>query len=298
MDSLSIVKSIMTAIVSVMLAFSPGGMESRSAIRAAINSGASNPLDGKILVAAGDSLTAGYGIDPDPETGIIPTYPILAGNRNNMQVTNLAINGAWMTSGRYRGYDVEGFSSYFDDAGFLPDEMDYLTLNFGANDWSYGYIGLLDDYCLDHFGTIYYESAALQQTEALAAEDWIARYIGSESDTGISTWWGAWNTVLTYLRVHYPYTKVGILVPYPSMDVESEFTLQLRAALFTIAEKYGYPTIDCGDADQWFCVGYAEGLDPDIAELLATTFTLDGVHPNALGHQKMADSYEAWLKRI
>ncbi|MFH1513215.1 MAG: GDSL-type esterase/lipase family protein [Bacillota bacterium] len=257
-----------------------------------------NPLFGKTLVAAGDSLTAGYSIAPDPETGIIPTYPVVAGCRNRMNVENLAINGAWMTSGRYSGSDVEGFSSYFDDEGFLPAEMDYFTINLGANDWSYGVLGLMDDYCLLHFAATYYNATAEQQTQAESAEDWIAKFVGSESDTGISTWLGAWNTVLTYLRTNYPQTKIGILVSYPCQDVEGAFAARLRETLFQIADKYGYPTLDCGDPDQWFCVGYAEGLDPDIGNLIADVYTLDRCHPNALGHEMTADSYEAWLKGL
>jgi lysophospholipase L1-like esterase len=258
----------------------------------------SNPLYGKSLVALGDSLTAGHGIEPDPATGIIPTYPVIVGNRNNMQVLNLAINGAWMTSGRYSGYDIEGFSTYFDDEGFLPDQIDYLTINLGANDWTYGVLGMMDDYCLSHFGTIYYKSTAKQRAEAETAEDWIAKFVGSDSDTDITTWLGAWNTVLTYLRKNYPLTKIGILVAYPSYDVDTEFAHALRTSLFAIADKYGYPTLDCGNPDQWFCIGYASGLDPAVADLITPVYTLDRCHPNALGHQMMSNSYEAWLRRL
>ena len=69
---------------------------------------------------AGDSLTAGWGLDPDPATGVVPAYPALVGARNGMQVHNIAISGLWMAAGRYQGYDVDAFVNHYLEEGFLP----------------------------------------------------------------------------------------------------------------------------------------------------------------------------------
>ena len=104
--------------------------------------------------------------------------------------------------------------------------------------------------------------------------------------------------MLTYLRTTYPETKIGILVPYPTPAWNSPLAYKLRDALFVIARKYGCAVLDTGDPDRWFCVGYADGLDPEIGKMLAARYTLDNDHPNALGHQMLADGFEAWLRGL
>lgn len=91
-------------------------------------------LEGKSLVACGDSITEGI----DPEGGYFKNYAELVAERNNMTYHNCGRSGSTMTNIA----DRNPFSG--DRYLNLPD-FDYLTLWFGWNDGAYAPLGTIDD---------------------------------------------------------------------------------------------------------------------------------------------------------
>lgn len=256
--------------------------------------GASDPLTGKVLVHCGDSISAGPWIDPDPITGIVPTFPVVAGARHGMTVHNTAISGAWLVHTNYHGTPAPyPLIDMIDSPGFLPDSIDYFTIMIGGND-EYGMEGLYDDYCLTNYSALYGACTSAQQAEARAAVP-ISNYIGLDWHNVNYTWWGCWNLILTYIRTTYPTAIIGIITPLLSDPINDPFQAELRSTLYTIAKKYGCAIRDANNADEWFSWGWTDGIGTAEAAVLKTQWSIDGVHPNAAAHVKMADRYEAWL---
>ena len=253
-----------------------------------------DPLDGKVLVHLGDSISAGMGIDADPETGVIPTFPVVAGGWHNMTVHNLAISGAWMVNGMYHGTATPyPLVSMIDDAGFLPDAIDIITIMIGGND-EYGLEGLYDEYCLANYGDLYMNCTTAQQKAAQTAIS-IADYIGTPSDTADSTWWGCWNIVFAYLRTNYPEATIALMTPLLSDPVNDPYQAELRSSLYDIAKKYGCPIKDVNNSNEWFSWGWTDGIGTAEATALKDLWTIDSVHPNAAAHAKAAEKYNGWL---
>ena len=141
-----------------------------------------NVLFGKKWVACGDSFTQGafdhapvddYHITEGPYEGQLKVYPYIIGNRNGMNILNLAVGGSTMTY-----INGQGFSMANGRYTQIPSDADYITLKFGIND-----------------DTIH-QSAP----------------IGTIDDATNETFYGAWNIVLEYIITNHPQAKIGIIV--------------------------------------------------------------------------------------
>lgn len=141
-----------------------------------------NILRGKKWCACGDSFTHGdfTGLKEEEkyiEDGIyqgkMKVYPYLIGSRNAMEIYMNAYNGASLAECG-RTYDETFIRGHYRD---IPKDSDYITLNFGINDW--------------------------HQNVPLGTMD-------SKDPTEFS---GAWNILLKYLLEEYPYAHIGILIP-------------------------------------------------------------------------------------
>lgn len=134
-----------------------------------------NILYGKKYVACGDSFTEGIACDlftDGPFAGKHKAYPYLIGDRNGMDVVNLAVGG--MTMCNVDGTRSNAFSN--EKYKNIPLDADYITLKFGINDSNY------------------------------------SSPIGTSTDTDTTTFYGAWNTVMEYILTNMPYAKVGIII--------------------------------------------------------------------------------------
>ena len=165
-----------------------------------------NVLWEKKWVACGDSFTEGDFKGSDEEyvfadglyQGQKKVYPFFIGRRNHMTVVNEAKCGSTMTDLSTRK-DAFSIERY----RRIPEDADYITMCFGIND---------DD---------------RHQNSP----------IGDINDTSNATFFGAWNTVLEYLVTHFPYTKIGIIVPN---GCTKNYTDAIRA----VARKWGIPYLD------------------------------------------------------
>ena len=168
---------------------------------------AGNPLWGKHYHACGDSFTAGsYVTDVDKATGEPLTANYLVAKYNNMKFTKDAIGGSDMTN-------VSGASNPFSVDRYLtiPEDTDYLTLQFGLNE-------------LD-----------------IAKEP---STLGTSADSGNTTMWGAYNTVLEWILTNRPNAKVGVIIS------DSWMTETYANALIDICRFWGVPWLDLGGDPQ------------------------------------------------
>lgn len=140
-----------------------------------------NILYGKKYVALGDSFTHGdftnapeddYHIEDGIYAGQYKVYPYLIGNRNNMNIINLAVNGMSLAH-----YPADN-NNYITDTVLsnIPADADYITIKIGIND--------------SHKNVP----------------------IGTIDNNDRSTFYGAWNTILPTIINAHKQAKIGIIV--------------------------------------------------------------------------------------
>ena len=135
----------------------------------------------------------------------------------------------------------------------VPSDFDILTIWFGWNDAYYGTLGTI-------------------------------------SDTEDTTFYGAYKKVLDYLITTYPTKKIGLIVPYGNVLVDS-----FKVAVRELSEMYGVPCLDLADGKQCSLLW---GMDNDAQLTRRAALTYDGTHPNQAGHEYLSTMYEEFIKRL
>ena len=233
-----------------------------------------NILSGKKYVACGDSFTegdfTGY-IDQNGKSGkesdaydkewkMYKTYPYWIAKRNNMTLINEAVSGSTITNSDDNGKYRFSYQRYKD----IPLDADYITFKFGIND-----------------------SASHQNMP-----------IGTINDTDTTTFYGAWNVVLTYIIQTHPLAKLGILIGNGLSGSNDE---QYCEAMRLIAKKYGIPTLD-EDLDNQIPLTFRTNkeVDPAIAQLRKEQFQVSNTngHPNLICHQYQSTFIENFLRSL
>lgn len=232
-----------------------------------------NPLEGKILVCVGDSITAGADMDSpgytnnpnitvykcdtsgvfsQQTTEIRMTYGYQIASRNHMTFYNGGVSGSTMQGLS----DRNGFSLENGRYTKLPDNLDYLLIWFGWNDNAYGTLGAI-------------------------------------TDTTNESYYGGYNVVLPYLINKYPYAKIGLIVPFGA-------TAGHREAVRLLGDKWGLAVWDNyqGGTPLYFGKESSVGVEESVVTANRAKFQANGAHPNYKGHAQLADMIEAWLKSI
>lgn len=229
-----------------------------------------NILYKKKYVTLGDSFTHGdftnapednYHITDGMYNGELKVYPFIIGNRNLMNIINLAENGMTLAS------RPSGTNSIMQSENYktIPADTDYITIKIGIND----------------------DSA--HQNLPLGTID--------SSDT--STFYGAYNTLLTYLITNYPNAKIGLIATNGSTNAIVNATIAIGA-------KYGLSVLN-------------ESTDTNVPLLLrtnrsdvlstikdirdanwkvSTTPGSSNSHPNAKCHEYESTIVENWLRTL
>ena len=222
-------------------------------------------LYGKVWYAIGDSATHGdfTGITQPPldegiYAGQLPVYPFFIGNRTGMIVHNLAVNGAVIATipDQPSRYQWSKTGVYDELVG---SDADYITIWLGANDmWQHVPIGTIDS-----------------------------------SDP--TTFYGAWNTLLSYYSQNYPLAKLGVVVSFWC-------TQEYAEAVKAVAKKYGVPTLNLYDDDKLpVTVGSKR---PDVSETVKNyrdaqwRVSQDNGHPSAEYHEIESYFIENWLRGL
>mgnify|MGYP001036053629 CR=1 FL=1 len=224
---------------------------------------ASNPLWGKHYHACGDSFTAGsYVTDIDKATGEPLTTNYLVAKYNNMKFTKDAIGGSDMTN-------VGDASNPFSVDRYLniPEDTDYLTLQFGLNE-------------ID-----------------IASEP---STLGTSADSTNTTMWGAYNTVLQWILTNRPNAKVGVIIS------DSWMTETYANALIDICKFWGVPWLDLGgDPQVSLNIGGRRGgsgitLSETAKSLRDNQFKISSgnAHPNGAANRWRYTALQEFLRRL
>ena len=232
----------------------------------------SNVLYNKKYVALGDSFTHGdftnspnndYYILNGLYAGQYKVYPFLIGNRNLMNVSNLAVNGMTLAYKENRSNSLIESERYKN-----LDNPDYITLKIGINDENQNIpIGTLDS-----------------------------------SDT--STFYGAWNEVLTYLITNYPQAKIGIIVTNGlGYHSDQENDNNYANAIIQIAKKYGIAYLnEWNDFNVPTLIRTAKlNVPQSIRNIRANNWyvsTSTNSHPNAKCHEYESTIVENFLRSL
>lgn len=234
-----------------------------------------NRFFGKTLVCCGDSITYGSYLELEPAaiasstdidvyqrsgtswnkltTDIRKTFGYQIANRNHMTFYCDGISGSTMTDNRQSGAFSRANGRYAN----LPENIDYLVIMFGVND---------------------------------AGQD---LSLGTISDNVNTTFYGAWNIVMTSLLSRYPTTKIGLIVP---MAGDADF----REAVRLIGNKYGVGVFDMFQAGTplFYLKEDSVGVNASVVTANHNTYFAQLMHPNLAGHTLLGGMVENWLNSL
>lgn len=217
-------------------------------------------LTGKKWYALGDSATHGDGATTLTEgmyAGQLAVYPFYIGNRTGADVHNLAVNGGVIATitDQPSRYQLSKDGNY--DA--VPSDADIITIWFGANDM------------------------------------WQSVPIGTIDSNDATTFYGAWNKVLSYYVNNYPNTKLGIVASFWCTQAYAE-------AVIAIGAKYGVPVLNLyNDPKIPVTVGSQR---PDVSASVKSTRNTQWIvgngntHPSSAYHEIESYFIEEWLKTL
>lgn len=224
-------------------------------------------LWGKKWVACGDSYTEGdfaslanvedYKFLDNPYIGENKVYPFFIGRRNNMTIVNEAKSGSTMT---YFNGNLNEFSTPNGRYTKIPKDADYITLYFGINDEN-------------------------QQVE-----------IGNIEDMTNTTFYGAWNIVMSYLLKNHPNAKIGIIITNNCTRDD------IITAEINIARKYGIRFLNFANDDSLSYIyrQFRRVMPTEIRTIYDNRYRVSdtNTHPNAAMHERESYIIEDWLRSL
>ncbi len=221
-------------------------------------------LSGKKWAVAGDSFTAGDftgvtepTIPSGKYVGQLAVYPYLIGNRCNVVIQDLSKGGRTLALAEGGTSSTNSFINYYQT---IAADADYLTIYFGIND----------------------------SHQSIP--------IGTISDSVTSSFYGAWNTILSWLITNRPQLHIGIIV---SNGCDSD---DYRIATIAIAQKYGIPYIDMNGDSRTPCMirSTNANIDSSIRNQRTSNWRVSSTngHPNAECHAFEATFIEEFLRTL
>ncbi|MBR2889163.1 MAG: Ig-like domain-containing protein [Oscillospiraceae bacterium] len=246
----------------------------------------SNPLaenwfEGKIIMAIGDSLTAGSGVTVEER------YHYLTAQALGMTNINCGTSGATLCPG---GHLPNKFETWMNAKELIKRDVDIVTIFLGINDWDNGVVNgtyqgklkydeSLTYYDLGEFGT--------DDTTTIygAAKMWCERILELQATEGcehiqfvfITPVITSYNKSVTNAR-DWNQNKVNV------------FGYTLRQYCTAIMEVCAYYNIPVLDQNMYSGMYYHSEEDNNVAY-----FGGDGIHPGANGHAMMAESLVEFL---
>lgn len=241
-------------------------------------------LKDKKWVHCGDSFSdyTNKTLSSGSYSGRYATFPRLIAERNGM-----TLEQTFMLSGRTIGYPSDGTftnsltcpsaACYFQN---IPADVDYVTIMLGIND-------------------INHRSGSGTTPDGEGATGVIT--LGTIDSFDTSTYYGAFNTVLTWLRTNRPFAHVGIIITNGLGNTTTATTY--KEAQIALAKKYGYPYLDLnGDQHTPAMNRYNNSeLAASLYDLLNTNYGVEppsNTHPNWQAHEYESTFIEAWLRSL
>lgn len=250
------------------------------AVNALIGNKARNVLYGKKWIPFGDSFTdyTNKTFESGPYSGQMASYPRLIAERNGM-----TIDQNFFRSGRTLAYPADGTftnsATCPTNAGYyqnIPTDAEYITIMLGIND-------------LKH------KNGSGTTPDGEDATGVIT--IGTIDDTGTDTYYGAYNTVLSWIRQNRPFAHVGIIVTNGTQS--QEFT----EAQIALAKKWGFPYLNLNGDER--TPAFIRCYNPTMPYALRESLkTIQGVeapsntHPNWQTHELESTIIENFLRSI
>jgi hypothetical protein len=239
-----------------------------------------NGLKGKKWIPFGDSFTryTNKTFSDGKYKGKYASYPYLISLK-----TGIEIDDTFFLNGRTMAYPADGtFSNsitcpaadcYYQK---IPEDVDYVTIMLGINDVNHS---------VGHGTTPDGEEATGMIT------------LGTIDDTDVSTYFGAYNEVLSWLRTNRPYAHVGIIV---TNGTEREAWTDAQIAL---AKKYGYPYLNLNGDER--TPSMIRCWNPNMSDSMKTSIKqIQGVdyptntHPNWQTHELESTIIENFLRSL
>lgn len=223
-----------------------------------------HPLYGKNWYVIGDSASEGDFTSIDqpplqsgPYAGRNPVYPYYIGNRTGCVVHNLAVCGAVIAT--IPGQTRRQFSADGVYDTIVGDDADIITIWLGANDM------------------------------------WQNVPVGTPDSDDATTFWGAWNKLLTYYISRFPCAKLGIVASFWCTQPYAE-------TVIAAGRKYGVPVLNFyNDPGVPVSVGSMRpDVDSAVKELRNRQWTVSPTnsHPSAAYHELESHFIEQWLMTL
>ena len=221
-----------------------------------------SPLYGKKLAVLGDSISYGYS-PASFTTPVTASYAKVAAERLGMTFVNHGITGSTVA---IQPSDPTGNNPMVNRYTSLPDDADVIVFMGGTNDY--------------------------RKSDIM---------VGTTSDTGTSTFYGALNTLALGLYTKY-YTNLAdgykktivFCTPIKAFNevMYGNVLRQYADAVKYVAQKYNFVFID---------MYYESGINPHIMNTAASghnPYIYDGVHPTQDGHNIIANKLVGVLKFV
>lgn len=245
------------------------------------NDSVNNILYGKKWAVIGDSfshgdftgLEGGFTIESGIYKGKNKVYGYLIGNRNNMVIQHMALGGRTIATpadgsftNAFTNIDNTRPNSNYKQ---IDEDVDYITIYLGINDSHHA------EYSTNTTGII---------------------PIGTIDDNTNTTFYGAWNVLLRWIKTNRPYAKVGILVSNGcGKDI-------YRLAEIEIARKWGIPYIDLnGDERTPLMIRSTNPSISDEAKKVCDSWqrvSEKNLHPNVKAHEYESSFIETFLRNL
>ena len=115
--------------------------------------------------------------------------------------------------------------------------------------------------------------------------------IGSITDSDNTTFYGALNVLCIGLINKYKGKKIGFITPMQRKSVSSldETWLSYQNAIKEVCGKFSIPVLD---------LNLSGGLAISQSSIISETFTIDGLHPNDLGHEVISRRIENFITSL
>ena len=217
-----------------------------------------SPWYNKSAVFVGDSITYGTGCDGDKY------WEILEETLQLSSVTGMGVAGSCISTTSDYGTNNSPLINRYDT---IP-EADLISIFMGSNDYGHD------------------------------------TPLGTIADTTDVSFYGALNVIIPALQAKYPSSRIVFVTPmhrygfgtnsatsqthtYDYIENGEGNTLKEYVdALKEVCERYSVPVVD---------MFTMSGLNPSL-EVIRTNYMPDGIHPNAEGHQLMANIMKYWYE--
>lgn len=252
----------------------------KAAVEQLISGGATDALNGKKWCPFGDSFTdyTNKNYSSGQFNGKSMSYPRLISER-----TGIIIDQNFFLSGRTMAYPedqtFENSATCPTCPGYyqnIPEDTDYITIMLGIND-------------VNHM------SGSGTTPDGEDATGIIT--LGTIDDETTSTYYGAYNTVLAWIRENRPFAHVGIIVTNGTQ--REDFT----NAQIAVAKKWGYPYINLNGDERTpaFIRCYNPNMPAALKDQIKTIQAVEypsNTHPNWQTHEVESTIIENFLRTL